>query len=129
MLFRHLLFTLFFLFLTPFACLDHLSSLPSALASVTSLHKMPAPPNYVFTIFSFVAFFLCLIKFPTQFNGRSQFKGVHVNTIAILTTTIQLGMLILTFSWLGLDLNAFSWVLTQLFGTTTRSIGLQSGVI
>jgi pheromone a factor receptor len=33
---------------------------------------MPAPPNYVFTVFTFVAFFLCLIKFPTQFHGTSQ---------------------------------------------------------
>ena len=37
-----------------------------------SAYKMPAPPNYVFTIFAFVAFFLCLIKFPSQFHGRSR---------------------------------------------------------
>ena len=48
------------------------TSQPESLASVT---KMPAPPNYVFTIFSFVAFFLCLVKFPMQFNGRFQLEG------------------------------------------------------
>ena len=89
---------------------------------------MPAPPNYVFTIFSFVGFLLCLIKFPTQFHGRSQDIRVQVH-IAISTTAIQLGMSVFTSTWGGLDFNAFSWVLTQLFGTTIRSIGLQSGVI
>ena len=87
---------------------------------------VPALPNYVFTVFTFVAFFLCLIKLPMQFHGRSQGVLVH---IATQTTTIQLRMSVLTSSWRGLDLNAFSWVLTQLFGITLRSIGLQSGVI
>ena len=87
---------------------------------------MLAPPNYVFTAFAFVAFFLCLIRFPMQFHGKSQWVHIH---IAIQTTAIQLGMSVLTSSWRGLDFNAFSWVLTQLFGTTIRKIGLQSGVI
>jgi len=89
---------------------------------------MPAPPNYVFTVLTFVAFFLCLIKFPMQFHHDGRSQGVHVH-IAIQTTAIQLGMSVLTSSWRGLDFNAFSWVLTQLFGTTIRSIGLQFGVI
>ena len=42
---------------------------------------MPAPPNYVFTIFAFVAFFLCLTKFPVQFRGRSQEVHVHIGAI------------------------------------------------
>ena len=42
---------------------------------------------------------------------------------------VQLGMSVLTSSWFGLGLDALRWVLTQLFGTTTRSIGLQFGVI
>jgi len=37
---------------------------------------MPAPPNYVFTIFAFVAFFLCLIKFPMQFRAWN--VGTHL---------------------------------------------------
>ena len=53
----------------------------------------------------------------------------YVHHIGIQTTTIQLGMLVLTSTWVGLDLNVFSWVLTQLFGTTIRLIGLQSGAI
>ena len=61
-----------------------------------------------------------------QFHGMSQ--EIHIHMV-IKTTTIQRGMSVLTSSWRGLDLNAFSWVLTQLFGTTILSIGLQSGVI
>jgi len=37
---------------------------------------MPAPPNYVFTIFAFVGFFLSLIKFPTQFHAWN--VGIHL---------------------------------------------------
>ena len=58
-----------------FARLDHLSSLHNSQAQASSIcssyYKMPAPPNYVFTVFSFVGFFFCLMKFPMQFNGRS----------------------------------------------------------
>ena len=91
-----------------------------------SAYKMPAPPNCVFTVFAFVGFFFCLIRFPMQFHGGSQ--GVHVH-IAFQTTIIQLGMSVLTSIWRGLDSDVFSWALTQLFGTTIRKIGLQSGVI
>jgi len=37
---------------------------------------MPAPPNYVFTVFAFVSFFLCLIKFPIRFHAWN--VGIHL---------------------------------------------------
>ena len=39
---------------------------------------MPAPPNYVFSVFSFLGFFLCLVKFPAQFHGTYQSVPVHI---------------------------------------------------
>ena len=50
-------------------------------------------------------------------------------SISLFITILQVGTLVPTSSWRGLDLIAFSWVLIRLYGTTTQLIGLQSGVI
>ena len=55
--------------------------------------------------------------------------GLKESVSISLSHTIQLGMLGFTSFWRGLDSIAFNWVLTRLFGITTPSIGLQSGVI
>ena len=59
----------------------------------------------------------------------SYMVGLKESVSISISHTIQLGMLGLTYFWRGLDLIAFNWVLTQLSGITTPSIGLQSGVI
>ena len=48
---------------------------------------MPAPPNYVFTVFTFVAFFLCVIKFPIQCHGRV--PKVFILSLSKLKLTIS----------------------------------------
>ena len=63
-----------------------------------------------------------------QWHGKLQRLGLTLNAYtSISNTTFQHGTLVFTFPWRGLDLDALSWALTQLSGTTTPSIGLQSG--
>ena len=83
-----------------------------------SAYKMPSPQLTSPSSTSLTSF-LCLIKFRIQFHGRFLIRWYYDRYQA---TTILLGMLVIL--WRELDLYAFSWVLTQLFGTTMRSIGV-----
>lgn len=58
------------------SCIKVLLSLSAKLHRVSHLfyesaQKMPAPPNYVFSTVAFIAFFLCLVRFPMQLHCRS----------------------------------------------------------
>ncbi|KAF8798449.1 fungal pheromone STE3G-protein-coupled receptor [Phlegmacium glaucopus] len=51
---------------------------------------MPAPPNYVFTIFAFVAFLLCLIRFPMQLHAWN--VGTHLLLAWVGISCLSLGI-------------------------------------
>ena len=78
-----------------------------------SAYKMPAPPNYVFTIFSSVGFFLCLIKFPTQFHGRSHWCSYPSRCLKCNYSARNVGIH-LYLAWVGLQclflgINSIMW--------------------
>ena len=58
-------------------------------------------PNYVFTIFSFVAFFLCLIRFPLQLHGGFQRVSLSI-IISSYYSAWSVGTH-LFLAWVGLD--------------------------
>ncbi|KAF8808062.1 pheromone receptor [Phlegmacium glaucopus] len=51
---------------------------------------MPAPPNYLFTIFAFVSFFLCLIRFPMQLHAWN--VGTHLFLAWVGLSCLSLGI-------------------------------------